>query len=245
MKRVAVVTGGAQGIGWEIARRLGSDGFAIALWDVREDRLTAATDTLGATAEDVVGTVVDVTRPETIQTGLDAIRARWGRVDALVNNAGVLSHASVFDVTEDEWKAGVDVNLGGAFHCARAVAPIMKAQHYGRIVNIASMAARTGGESSGTAYAASKAGVVGLTKSLSRQLGPHGITANAVTPGIIDTAMIADMDPARREAWIQAIPMRRLGTAAEVAAAVSFLVGSDSVYITGVTLDVNGGYYLA
>lgn len=245
MKRVAVVTGGAQGIGLAIARRLSDEGYAIALWDLNEERLAEATEGLRAGGVDVVGAPIDVTHDESVKDGLDRLRTCWGRLDVLVNNAGVISHTSLFDLEAREWQGTLDVNLTGAFRCVQAAAPIMKAQNYGRIVNIASMAVRTGGESSGTAYASAKAGVVGLTKSLSRQLGPYGITANAVAPGIIDTAMISSMEPTRREAWERAIPLRRLGTAADVAAAVWFLVGADSTYITGVTLDINGGYYSA
>ncbi len=243
--RVALVTGSGRGIGKAIAEQLVAAGSRVVVADI--DPATAAqtveelTDRCGARA---VARSINVTDPASVERVITETIAEWERIDILVNNAGVQSYVRFEEMSLDEWQRVLQINLTGMFICCKAVAPIMKAQHAGRIINLASMSARTGGQASPPNYTASKAGVIGLTKALARTLGPHNVTVNALAPGIIDTDMIGHWTDEERVAWQNMIPLGRLGTAADVGNAVVFLASDLASYITGLTLDINGGYVM-
>jgi 3-oxoacyl-[acyl-carrier protein] reductase len=186
----------------------------------------------------------DVTSDEGRARIVSAALERHGRIDVLVNNAGILPRVPLMEVTPEVWHRTMQVNLDAAFFCSQAVLPAMREQGRGRIINISSMSARTGGQASPPHYATSKTGLVGMTRALARVVGAWGVTVNAVAPGMIDTEMLAALTPEQRRWWLEQIPLARLGTPEDVAAAVAFLASDDAAYITGTTLDVNGGYFM-
>jgi 3-oxoacyl-[acyl-carrier protein] reductase len=236
--RVALITGAARGIGAVTARAFAQAGARVALLD-REaaDLATAAAETGG------VAFPADVTDAAAVRRAVDGIVARWGRLDILVNNAGIVRDAALADVTDDDWSATLDVNLRGTMLCARAAVPHMKAAGFGRILSATSIVARTGNYGQ-TAYAASKAGIVGLTRTWARELGPRGITANAVAPGFIDTGMVKTV-PAKVMAEVMArTPAGRMGRPEEVASVYLFLASDLASFINGAVVGVDGGLLL-
>lgn len=233
MARVALVTGGARGIGLAVVRRLLHDGFEVVV---------ASRSTVTPDAECVI---CDVSDRHSVDRLVGHIERTRGRLDVLVNNAGVGSRTPLLSLSVPEWERLHAVNLTAAFHCTQAVAPIMARGGWGRIVNVASLAARAGGRLSSPAYAAAKAGLLGLTRAAALALGPLGITVNAVCPGIIATDMTSDLGEDLRTGLRAQIPLGRLGEPEDVAGVVAFLCGEDSRYVTGATIDVNGGMYMA
>src|SRR5581483_5312831 len=241
---VSIVTGAARGIGLAIARRLVQEGLSVVVADVNSEGAEQAQRTLVAQGGRALAVSVDITLPADRQRLVDSTLNRFGRVDVLVNNAGIMNRLNLMEVTPEVWYRTMQVNLDAAFFCSQAVLPTMRAQGGGRIINIASMSARTGGQAASPHYATSKTGLVGMTRALARVTGAWGVTVNAVAPGIIDTEMIADWLPGQREWWLGQIPLARLGTPEDVAGVVAFLASADAAYITGATLDVNGGYFM-
>jgi 3-oxoacyl-[acyl-carrier protein] reductase len=239
--KVALVTGAGRGIGLGIAQALAHEGARVAICDVSAPLLDDALAQVEAREGTVLAYEMDVTRRDQIRGVVDATKARWGPVDILVNNAGIYEVLPVEEISEAQWDRVLAVNLKGTFLCCQAVIPGMKAQRSGRIVNIASSAGKTGGTLAGAHYSASKAGVICLTKQLARELGPSGITVNAVAPGRIDTPMIHTVSDAENEAFVQRTPLGRLGTPGDVAHAVVFLASEGASFITGEIVDVNGG----
>jgi NAD(P)-dependent dehydrogenase (short-subunit alcohol dehydrogenase family) len=241
-ERVAIVTGSGQGMGADCARRLGKEGARLVLLDVRRDTLESVAEELlskGVSVETLVG---DVTRAqhaeEVVRLALDS----FGRVDILVNAAGVLRPTRIFDLTEEEWDWVVDVSLKGSFLMSRAVVEPMKERSWGRIVHFSSTAGKTVSTLGGCHYTAAKHGVLGLTRALARDLAPLGITVNAVCPGLIDTEMVRETIPQEKvQEFAAGFPIPRLGESWEVSELVCFLVGPYSAYITGAALDINGG----
>ena len=236
--RVALVTGAARGIGAATARAFTAAGARVALLDREAEELAdVAAETGGAAFH------ADVTDAETVRRAVDGVVARWGRLDVLVNNAGIVRDAALADVTEDDWSSTLDVNLRGTMVCARAAVPHMKAAGFGRILSATSIVARSGNYGQ-TAYAASKAGIIGLTRTWARELGPKGITANAVAPGFIDTGMVKSV-PAKVMAELLArTPAGRMGRPDEVASVYLFLASDLASFINGAVVGVDGGLLL-
>lgn len=240
--RVALVTGGSRGIGLAVAELLLEAGARVAIVARGAAALAEAAAALAGRhgAERVRALVADVAVGAQVEAAFADLVAHWGRLDILVNNAGLIHFGPIEAIAPDAWEAVIGANLSGAYHCARAAAPIMRAQGYGRIVNISSVSAQTGGVSGGVDYAASKGGLLALTKTLARDLAPAGVTVNAIAPGQIDADPHLLTPEAR--ARVQAmIPLGRLGEPREVAYAVLFLASPMAAYITGATIDVNGG----
>ena len=242
--KVAIITGAARGIGLAIGRRLAQTGVLVALVDVRSDAAQTAADALVRQGCTALGLPADVSRRESVLGMVDAVLAHWGRIDILVNNAGICPLTPIEAIDEAEWDRVLAVNLKGPFLCSQAVMPIMQRQRAGKIVNIASSAGQMGGLAVGVHYSASKAGILGLTKSLARLLAPD-IQVNAVAPGTTASEMTAGWDSATLAGLTRAIPLQRLGQPDDIAAAVLFLASDEAGFITGQTLSVNGGLWMA
>ena len=242
--QVSIVTGGAQGIGLAIAARLAAEGSALLIADLNAEGAEGAARSLSENGATALALGADVTSDEGRARIVSTALERHGRIDVLVNNAGILPRVPLMEVTPEVWHRTMQVNLDAAFFCSQAVLPVMREQGRGRIINISSMSARTGGQASPPHYATSKTGLVGMTRALARVVGAWGVTVNAVAPGMIDTDMLAALTPEQRQWWLEQIPLARLGTPEDVAAAVAFLASDDAAYITGSTLDVNGGYFM-
>jgi 3-oxoacyl-[acyl-carrier protein] reductase len=240
--RVAIVTGAAGGIGGAICERLAADGWAIAALDLDEGALARRQTTAiaeGVTYEVLVG---DVASEDRVAAMVAAVHNRFGRVDALVNNAGIIgTRAPVWEVAVSEWERIVAVDLSSVYYCTRAANPIMRAARWGRIVNIASIAGKDGNPYA-AAYSAAKAGVIGLTKSMAKELAKSGVLVNAVTPAEIDTPLLGTPAPAELARWLAAIPMGRMGLPAEVAELVTWLVSDACSFTTGAVFDISGGH---
>lgn len=240
-KGTVIVTGGSRGIGRAIATRLAADGFDLALVDIAEESLAEAKAALGgATRVDTgVCNVADGAQVESVVARIAAA----GPIYGLVNNAGITADALLLRMSAEQWQRVLDVNLTGTFHFTKAVAPHMMRQRAGRIVNIASVIGLSGNAGQAN-YAASKAGVIALTKSVARELAGRSITVNAVAPGFIATDMTARLSDQVKAEMLGRIPLKRFGEAGDVAGVVSFLMSPDAAYVTGQTLVCDGGMVL-
>lgn len=245
--RVAVVTGAARGIGRATAAALAKNGFAVALVDVRAALLpetAARVREAGTAALELEG---DVTRFASAQELAGRVLAAWGRVDVLVNNAGISQPKGLLEITEEEWDRTIDTHLKGAFNWCKALAPAMLTQRAGRIINMSSVSAHTGAGTaavSKSAYCAAKAGILGLTRGLAKELAPH-VTVNAICPGLIATDLTAGMIAREgAEELTRAIPLARLGTPEDIAQVVVFLATVTPCFMTGEVLDVDGGQWV-
>lgn len=239
-KKIAVVTGGAQGIGREIALLFAREGADVALLDRDADALEKTRAEAEALGRRALAVVADVSRIDETQQAVNKIIDSMGRIDILVNNAGITKDNFLLRMSEAEWDAVIAVNLKGAFAMTRAVAKVMLKQRAGRIINIASVIGLVGNAGQAN-YAASKAGIIGLTKSVAKELASRGITANAIAPGFIETRMTGVLPEAVRQKILAGIPLGRYGTPAEVANAALFLASGLSSYVTGQTIVVDGG----
>ncbi|MGI8759935.1 MAG: 3-oxoacyl-ACP reductase FabG [Jatrophihabitantaceae bacterium] len=244
--RVALVTGAGQGIGAEIARRLAADGAKLGVLDLAIDAAKAVADEITAAGGQAIALGADVSRREQVQDAVDTLAGEFGGLHILVNNAGVLRDNLLFKMSDDDWTTVMEVHLRGAFLCTQIAQKHMVAAKYGRIVSMSSTSAL--GNRGQANYSTAKAGLQGLTKTLAIELGPFGITANAIAPGFIETAMTAataerigsNIDQ-MREAVATAVPVRRGGVPADIANTVAFFAGEESGYVTGQVIYVDGG----
>ena len=241
--RVAIVTGGSQGIGETIARDLAAEGARVVLVDIQKDKLEAVAGSIVESGGLAEGREVDVSDTAAVERAVAAVTAAHGRIDHLVNNAGITRDGLLMRMKEEDWDAVLRVNLKGTFNFSKAVLRTMIAARYGRIVNIASVAGLMGNAGQAN-YAASKAGVIGFARSLAREVGSRGITVNAVAPGFIVSAMTEALPEEVRKAYLDLIPLKKFGLPKDVASAVKFLLSEEAAYITGQVVSVNGGMYM-
>ncbi len=240
---VAIVTGAAKGIGFGIAQALARSGRRIALFDLDRAALDHAASALSVGGADVIALPVDVTNSGSVNQAVESVIARFGRIDVLVNNAGIVRDKRITKMSDDDWDAVLGVNLKSQFLCCRAVLPHMSAARHGRIVNISSRAWLGGAGQAN--YSAAKGGVVSLTRSLALEWANAGVTVNAVAPGIVDTPLFRAFDEALQERLKKSVPVQRIGTPDDIAQAVLFFSQRDASYVTGQTLYVCGGRSLS
>ncbi|MCJ1878045.1 3-oxoacyl-ACP reductase FabG [Pseudomonas nitroreducens] len=242
-KQVAIVTGGAQGIGLGLTRALLNAGYAVAMFDLNSEAMDKLVAEAGAQAQNLMGVKVDVTSAEQVSAAVAQVAARWKAPDLLVNNAGLTRDKRLVNMSEADWDLVLDVNLKSQFLCAKAVVPGMIEQGFGRIVNISSRAWLGGfGQAN---YSAAKGGVISLTRTLAIELAKHGITANAIAPGAIDTPILAPLSDEQRVKIMATIPVGRIGKPEDIAHAVLMFADPKASYTTGQTLYVCGGRSLS
>ncbi len=240
--RVAIVTGAGRGMGRAVAARLAAGGAKLVVNDLDADSAERAAGALQESGAEALATPGDVTSSADVAGMVAGALEHFGRIHVLVNNAGVLRPTPVFDIEEEEWDMVVNGNLKSTYLCSRAVLPAMRDQGWGRIVNFSSTAGKNVSTVGGAHYTASKAAILGFTRHLAKEEAAHGITVNAVCPGLIDTEMVrSTISKERTAAYASSFPMARLGEPYEVAELVAFLASDKAAYITGASLDINGG----
>ncbi len=238
--KVVMVTGGAAGIGLVTAENFVNEGARVAICDVNPEAGAAAAKALGPEAS---FEQVDVASSAAVSDWIAGVVDKYGQIDVLVNNAGITRDGLIMRMKEEDWDAVISVNLKSAFNCIKAVSKIMVKQRSGRIINLASVVGVMGNPGQAN-YVASKAGMIGLTKTVAKELGARGITVNAVAPGFIETDMTAVLSDKAKEAMLGMIPLQRAGTPQDVADAITFLASDQAAYITGQVIHVTGGMYM-
>ncbi len=239
-QQVAVVTGSARGIGKAIAEKLAQSGYQIVICDINEEQIQATVNEIEQSGAKAIGVKVDVTNAEDVDQLFAKAMEAFGRVDVLVNNAGITKDTLLIRMQESDWDAVMAVNLKGTFLCTRSAAKIMMKQRSGRIVNISSVVGVMGNAGQCN-YSASKGGVIAFTKSAAKELAARGITVNAVAPGFIETDMTRVLPEEVRENFVKVIPLKRPGTPEDVANVVAFLASEAANYITGQVINIDGG----
>ena len=242
--RVAIVTGAAKGMGLATAVELGRGGAAVLMTDIDAAGLEESAGTVRAAGGKVMTAACDIQDRKQVDGLIQRAKAELGRVDILVNNAGLLLPGTIEETTDDIIDRTLNINVKGILYAIRTVTPIMKAQAYGRIVNVSSITGKNGDNSTVFVYGASKGAVISLTRSVARQLGPFGVTCNAVAPHAVMTEMMKYWTDEKKKKAADAIPVRRLGTVEDIAHLICFLSSDDSSFINGETVNINGGYYM-
>ena len=238
--KVSIITGAGQGIGLATALKFAREGAVVVVCDVRQAQVDAAVAQCKALGAQAFGLVVDVTQREMVDAMVQRVLKEFGRIDVLVNNAGITQDARLQKMTLEQFDKVIDVNLRGVFHCAQAVADTMVAQGNGVILNASSVVGVYGNFGQ-TNYAASKFGVIGFTKTWSRELGPKGVRINAVAPGFVQTPILATMPEKVIEGMAERVPLKRLGQPEEIANVYAFLASDEASYVNGAVLEVSGG----
>ncbi|KXK19280.1 MAG: 3-oxoacyl-[acyl-carrier-protein] reductase [Saprospiraceae bacterium] len=241
--KIAVITGGGSGIGRATALRFADEGAHVIIWDVADKKGEEAITALKDKGSNAAYYHVDTTDKEQIAKAAEDVISRYGRIDILINNAGITKDSTLLKMTDEQWERVIDVNLNGVYHCTRAIAPIMAQNNYGRIINASSVVGLFGNFGQ-TNYAATKAGLIGMTQTLSKELGRKGITVNAVAPGFIATEMIQLMPEDVLAGMEAKVPVKRLGQPEEVAALYAFLASDEAAYINGAVIRIDGGIVL-
>jgi 3-oxoacyl-[acyl-carrier protein] reductase len=242
--KVAFITGAAQGMGYQLALDMAKEGASVVISDVEEIALNQAGEDLKKQGARYLALRCDVSSREEVENAINKTLKTFGRLDILVNNAGLLKSFSIEDTTDELIDATLDINIKGVLYAIRAVAPVMKKQQYGRIVSVASIAGKNGDNSTTFAYGASKGAVISLTRSVARQLGPFGITCNAIAPHAVMTKMMEYWDDAKKVEAASKIPVRRLGTIQDMSALMMYLASEEAGFVNGETVNINGGYYM-
>lgn len=238
--KVCIITGAAQGIGLATALKFVREGATVALCDLRQDGIDEAVAVCAAAGGQATGYLVNVTDRDSVDAMVAAVLTRFGRIDVLVNNAGITKDARLQKMTLAQFDAVIDVNLRGVFHCAQAVADSMVAQGNGVILNASSVVGIYGNFGQ-TNYAATKAGVIGFTKTWSRELGPKGVRVNAVAPGFVETPILQTIPEKVLQGMREEVPLRRLGRPEEIANVYAFLASDEASYVNGAVIEVGGG----
>jgi len=241
--QVAVITGASRGIGRAVALQLSQAGAAVVVTATTLEGAQRTADEIAAAGGKALAVKVDVSVAAEVEGLFKEAVSAFGKVDILVNNAGITKDGLLLRMKESDWDAVIDVNLKGAFNCTREAAKLMSKARYGRIVNLSSVVGEMGNPGQAN-YCASKAGMIGLTKSVAKELARRNVTVNAVAPGFIETDMTQELSEKAKESLQEQIPMGRLGSGDDIAAAVLFLVSDGAAYITGHVLSVNGGMYM-
>ena len=239
-KKVTIITGGARGIGLATARKFKEEGAIVVICDIDKELIEEKVQDLQENNRVVLGSFVDVTKTETIKTMANSVIDQFGRIDVLVNNAGIVQDARMINMTESQFEAVIDVNLKGTFNCAQAVLPQMMKQQAGVILNASSIVGLYGNFGQ-TNYAASKFGVIGMAKTWAREFGRFGIRSNAVCPGMINTEILNDIPEKVLAGIVDKVPLGRLGEPEEIANVYAFLASNDASYINGSAIEVGGG----
>lgn len=239
-KKVAIITGGADGIGKATAIRFAQEGAIAIVWDLNEEKGIRLVEDIRMDGGEADFFKVNTSVYQEVEAAADAVVKKYGQVDILINNAGITRDASLKKMTVDQWQQVIDVNLSGVFYCTKAISPFMMDRGYGRIISTSSVVALYGNFGQ-TNYVATKAGVIGMTKTWARELGRKGITANAVAPGFISTEMVALMPENVLATMREKVPLGRLGKPEEIASAFVFLASDEAAYINGAVISVDGG----
>jgi len=242
--RVAIITGAAKGMGLATAAEMARDGAAVVMTDIDAAGLEEAAAQVRSPGGSVLTIACDIQERKQVDGLIQRTNKELGRVDILVNNAGLLLQGTIEETTDDIIDRTLNINVKGILYAIREVTPLMKAQKYGRIVNVSSITGKNGDNSTVFVYGASKGAVISLTRSVARQLGPFGVTCNAVAPHAVMTEMMKYWTDEKKQKAADAIPVRRLGTVEDIAHLICFLSSDDSAFINGETVNINGGYYM-
>ena len=242
--QVAIVTGAAQGIGQRTAIDFAAEGARVVVTDIDADGLEETGREIRAGGGECLIHACDISARAAVDELVELANGRYGSIDILINNAGFLIAGSIEETTDELIEQTIDVNLKAVLYTIRAVTPVMKDKGYGRIVNVASITGKNGDNSTIFAYGASKGAVISLTRSVARELGPFGITCNAIAPHAVMTKMMAYWDQEKRDAIAAKIPVRRLGTVEDMSSLLRYLASEQASFITGETVNINGGYYM-
>jgi 3-oxoacyl-[acyl-carrier protein] reductase len=242
--KVAIITGSAQGIGFQLARDMAAEGARVVISDVDENSLKEADDALAKAGITHLAIRCDVSKRPEVDALVNKTVEAYGRVDILVNNAGILKNFPIEETTDALIDATIDINVKGALYAIRAVTPIMKKQQYGRIINVSSICGKMGDHSTTFAYGASKGALLSATRSVAYNLGPFGITCNSIAPHAVMTKLMAYWDESRRQDAAAKIPVRRLGTVEDISNLMMFLASGEAGFINGENVNINGGYYM-